>query len=220
MAERFSPFQFLTRDLPDYTHLQQVQMACEAGAKWIQLRTKKLSTDEFLLLAEKAGMITCIFNAVLIINDNVAVARESGADGVHLGQHDMHWSDARQILGPDAIIGVSTHSWEEMSALHNAPVDYAGLGPFQFTATKNRLDALLGIEGIRNIIEKRNQLGMRLPVAAIGGIQLTDVATLLDAGADGIAVSSAIDMKRQPGATVNAFLDQLKELKNQIIVNE
>ncbi|MBX7107230.1 MAG: thiamine phosphate synthase [Chitinophagales bacterium] len=209
MRRQIASLHYLTQDLPGFTHTVQVRMACEAGVSWVQLRMKNTERDEWLQVAREVRAITRAYGATLIINDDAAIAKEAGADGVHLGQTDMHWSDAVKMLGEKAIIGVSAHSWDELWKLKDAKVHYAGLGPFRFTSTKDKLDAVLGLAGIRDIMRMMQQHAFFLPVIAIGGIEQADVKPLMETGIAGIAVSGAINKSVHPQEAARQFLAEL-----------
>lgn len=209
MHNPVSSFHYLTQDLPGFSHAAQAKMACEAGVKWVQLRVKNKSWEEWLQTAREVCAITRHFDATLIINDDAEIAKQCGADGVHLGQSDMHWSEAVKMVGEDAIIGVSAHSWDELWSLNDARIHYAGLGPFRFTETKEKLDEVLGLEGILDIMQLKQEHSFHLPVIVIGGIQLTDVKQLMNAGVHGIAVSSAINKAQHPQEAAAKFLAEV-----------
>ncbi|HYV94865.1 MAG TPA: thiamine phosphate synthase [Chitinophagales bacterium] len=225
MRKSIATLHYLTQDLPDRTHQEQVRIACEAGVKWIQLRVKKPRPDkigtavgreqilssnyEWLMIAEAAKKICDQYRATLVINDSVSIAKAVNADGVHLGQEDESVEEARKILGEEKIIGCSTHSLEDLLTAKNFEVDYFGLGPFRFTSTKENLDAFLGLEGIKKIIQQARIAEITKPIIAIGGIQLNDVHAILEAGADGVAVSSAINLSHDPVKAGKEFLKQL-----------
>ena len=209
MRKPIACFHYLTQDLSHCTHDEQVRIACEAGVKWIQLRVKNKSFDDWLKIAQRARQITNEFNVILIINDNVNIAREINADGVHLGQEDISWKEARKILGDEKIIGYSTHSLEDLLAAKNFDVDYFGLGPFRFTSTKENLHAVLGSDKMKEIIQQVHLAGITKPIIAIGGIQLDDAEEILSAGANGIAVSSAINLSNDPMDAARRFLKQI-----------
>src|SRR5687768_9023316 len=122
MHREIAPFHYLTQDLPQRTHEEQVLIACRAGVKWIQLRLKKSGFNEWAQAARVARKITLDWGVVLIINDNVEIAGEVNADGVHLGKNDIHWTEARKLLGEEKIIGLSAHSFEDVSDARNAEV--------------------------------------------------------------------------------------------------
>ncbi|MBA3648744.1 MAG: thiamine phosphate synthase [Chitinophagales bacterium] len=208
MNKKISGFHFLTQDLPHYSHEKQVQTACEAGVKWIQLRIKNRNEEEWLQIAEHARAITAQFDVKLLINDHPYIAKKIGADGVHLGQDDMPWTEARKILGRDSIIGLSTHTMEQLLDLKNAEIDYVGLGPFRLSGTKQNQYSFLQAEGIKTIISGARKAGMMKPVIAIGGIQLTDVESIFGVNANGVAVSSAVSLSGNPGQSIREFINE------------
>ena len=226
MRNNIASFQYLTQDMTHRSHEEQVHIACKAGIRWIQLRIKTQSFEDWLKTAKEVRRITNDFNATLIINDSVEIAGRAEANGVHLGKEDMSWEEARKILGDEKIIGHSVHSWEELGSAKDFDVDYFGIGPFRFTSTKKNLDPVLGLEGIREITMKAKRSGITKPLIAIGGIQRDDVRPLMEAGLHGVAVSSAINMSGNPEDSIRAFLNQFDTInfsernhsgKNQII---
>jgi thiamine-phosphate pyrophosphorylase len=124
----------------------------------------------------------------IIVNDRVDIALATCADGVHLGQDDLPPSEARDLLGPDAIIGFSTHSVEQAKAALDLPVDYVAIGPVFSTSTKDDPDPVVGLEGLRAV---RSELDS-FPLVAIGGIDRSNAGSVLDAGAQSLAIISAL----------------------------
>jgi len=210
MRREIASLHYLTQDMPHRPHEEQVRIACEAGVEWVQLRVKNKSHHEWLEIAQRVKLVTDKFNVALIVNDSVEIAGAVDADGVHLGQEDLSPIDARKILRDKKIIGFSTHSFEEILAAKNFDVDYFGLGPFRFTSTKEKLDPVLRIEGITEIVQKIRANGITKPIVAIGGIQLKDVSELLLTGVDGVAISSAINGADDPKEMARQFLKQLQ----------
>lgn len=215
MLNNIASLHFLTQDLPAYSHEEQAKVACESGVKWVQLRMKDKPESEMLRIANRVRAITNAFNALLIINDYPAVAKAVEADGVHLGQEDMNWKEARNMLGSNFIIGLSVHSFPEIQEAKNADVNYFGLGPFRFTQTKDKLDPVLGLKGINEIISQAHKQGIVKPMIAIGGIQPVDVNELLKAGVHGVAVSSAINQSQDPAKVIHELLSQLSFLNTK-----
>lgn len=213
MSKQIATFHYLTQDLNNSSHEKQVQTACEAGVRWVQLRVKNKPFSEWLEIAKIVREITSSFGAVLIINDNAEIASLVNADGVHLGQENLPWTEARKILGSNRFIGLSIHSLNELAEVRNAEVDYFGLGPFRFTSTKEKIDPVLGLEGIRQIISSAHNEGILRPFIAIGGIQLCDVCPILAAGANGIAVSSIVNLSLNPHEVIHNFLQEI-EIRN------
>ena len=187
-----------------YSHIELTAMALAGGADTIQFRAKSGSTREMIdsagqmkILCKKAGM-------PLIINDRIDIAMAVGADGVHLGQDDFPIPLARKILGPDAIIGGSAGDMEEALTCLSEGADYIGAGPVFSTDSKSDAGPATGIENIRALVEK-----IPLPVIAIGGIKLTDIKNLLDAGAYGVAVISAVCFDKDPEEAARRFITAL-----------
>lgn len=168
------------------TLYQQVEKALKGGVTFLQLREKNLAEEDFIKEAREIKELCSKYNVPLIINDNVEIAREIDADGVHVGQSDMEAGDVRDRLGPDKIIGVSARTVEQalLAEVHGA--DYLGVGAVFSTSTK--LDARnVSRETLREICK-----AVRIPVVAIGGITRDNVKELTGCGADGIAVISAV----------------------------
>ena len=180
--------------------------ACIGGVDWMQLRVKNKSEDEWKLIAQEAKRICKMHGAKLIINDSVKLAKIIGADGVHLGKEDMPPDEARKLLGPDFIIGGTANTFEDIQRLTSLKVDYIGLGPFRFTQTKKNLSPLLGLKGYVELMKRCLDENIRVPIIAIGGIQLNDVDEILGTGIYGIAVSSAISEAADIAAAAGAFI--------------
>jgi thiamine-phosphate pyrophosphorylase len=183
---------FLTMDEGPIDHLQQVEAACKAGIKWIQLRMKQASDEEVRATALAAKKITDANGCVLIINDRVETALEVKAGGVHLGKQDMAVSAARRLLGKDMIIGGTANTVEEIREHYAQGADYIGLGPYRYTTTKKNLSPVLGLEGYQQIMQILKQERVSIPVVAIGGIEMKDAASLFGLGLHGIAFSGML----------------------------
>ena len=166
--------------------LRQVAEAIDGGAGIVQLREKHLGQADFLEEAERFVALCREKGAVSIINDNVDIAAQVGADGVHVGQEDLEAGRARQMLGPDKVIGVSAHSVAEALAAQAAGADYLGVGAAFVTGTKTDAKPI-SRETIRAITA-----AVDIPVVAIGGISRDNILELRDCGLDGVAVVSAL----------------------------
>ncbi len=200
------------------------------GARLIQLRDKEASSREMLDQARACLKLTRAAGATLIINDRVDVALTAGADGVHLGQDDMEVEDAREILGEDKIIGVSTHSLDqfraaledsglekrEIDALETS-ADYVAIGPVYQTKTKENPEPVVGLEMIREAKKLTDR-----PLVAIGGITAERAPEVIAAGADCVAAISALypwpeklDLMSKPDirGSVRKFIEVLKTRK-------
>lgn len=165
---------------------QQVEAALKGGATCVQLREKNLADSSVLAEAREISALCKQYRVPFILNDNVALAAQCGADGVHLGQEDMDPAEARRILGPDAIIGVSAHNVAEAKAAVAAGADYLGCGAMFATTTKTNVTALPK-ETLRAICT-----AVPVPVVAIGGISKQNLLSLAHCGEAGVALVSAI----------------------------
>jgi thiamine-phosphate pyrophosphorylase len=164
-----------------------VLMALRGGVACIQLREKDLSTRAFVEEAQRIKAIMAPFRAFLIINDRIDVALAVGAHGVHIGQRDMPCEIARKLLGPRAMIGLSVETWEDVERARTLDVDYLGVSPVFKTPTKTDTKGHWGLEGLNRIRAATSR-----PLVAIGGLNASTAADVIRAGADGVAVVSAI----------------------------
>lgn len=200
---------FITQTLPDRTHSEQAALACAGGVRWVQLRVKDMLTPEWREIALETQQICAPFGAMFVINDNVHLAREIGADGVHLGREDMPPQEARSIGGEKFIIGGTANTFKDIQRLAEARVDYIGLGPFRFTTTKENLSPVLGTESYKTIVQQCRDAGIRIPIIAIGGIVQGDIRSLMQTGIYGIAVSSAIGKAANPAEAASLLLHEI-----------
>lgn len=164
-----------------------VEQAVKGGVSMVQLREKECSTLDFLNTALSLKKILVPFNVPLIINDRLDIALASEADGVHIGQQDMPYSIARKMLGYDKIIGLSVENIDHGREANNMDPDYISVSPVFVTDTKPELTHQLGVDGVREIVAFSKH-----PVVAIGSINAQNTPDILQAGATGVAVVSAI----------------------------
>lgn len=203
--------QFITHPSDRYSIPEEVQMAIEGGCRWVQLRMKESSDEEVREVAREIIPMCQETGTILVLDDRVELANELRVHGVHLGKEDMPPMEAREILGPHAIIGATANTAADIEALRGKDVDYVGLGPFRHTATKARLSHILGIEGYREIIAAKKAAGIDLPVVAIGGITLDDIAPLMATGVNGVAVSGSIINAPDPVEYTERLLTALNQ---------
>ena len=170
-------------------HAVQVAGLCEGGARLVQLREKRLSPREFYREALEAVGVARERGALVVVNDRADLALAVGADGVHLGQDDLGPEAARRVLGDGAVIGYSTHDVGQAMRAASMPVDYVAVGPIFATASKERPDPVLGLEGLRRV---REAVGASVRLVAIGGITAERAPACLAAGADCVAVIGAL----------------------------
>ena len=184
--------QFITHPSPRFSITEEVRLVLEGGCKWLQLRMKDASYDEMRATALEIIPLCKENDAIMVIDDNVRLTDELRVHGVHLGKNDMPPRQAREELGPHAIIGVTANTAEDILAMRGIDVDYVGLGPFRFTTTKSALSPVIGLDGYRDIMSAIRNAGSELPVVAIGGITLDDIVPLMETGINGVAMSGAI----------------------------
>lgn len=184
--------QYITDHKEGLTTGEQIEAVCRGGIRWVQLRMKETPEAQLIEEGLLAREICRRYNALFIVNDNVCIARQLDADGVHLGKEDMEPLEARKLLGPGKIIGATCNSWEDVLLRTAQKVDYIGLGPFTFTTTKKKLSPVLGLTGYEDIIDKMHKAGIHIPVFAIGGIAEPDIVPLMKTGIQGIALSGLI----------------------------
>lgn len=184
--------QYISHFTPQISYAEGIRMALEGGCRWIQLRMKDAPAEEIIACAEEVLPLCRRHGAKFLLDDHVELVRQLGADGVHLGKNDMPVDDARKILGPDIIIGGTANTIEDIIRLHKQGADYIGCGPFRFTTTKKNLSPILGLDGYKSIVLKMKELGIDLPIVAIGGITVEDIPAVMGTGVSGIALSGAI----------------------------
>lgn len=184
--------QYISHFTPQIGYAEGIRMALEGGCRWIQLRMKDAPAEEIIACAEKVIPLCHRHGAKFLLDDHVELVRQLGADGVHLGKNDMPVDEARKILGPDIIIGGTANTIEDIIRLHKQGADYIGCGPFRFTTTKKNLSPILGLDGYKSIVLKMKELGIDLPIVAIGGITVEDIPAVMGTGVSGIALSGAI----------------------------
>ena len=168
------------------TLYQQVEQAILGGATFIQLREKQLDDDAFLQEAVEIQALCKRYHVPFVINDNVGIAKQMNADGVHVGQSDMEAGDVRALLGPDKILGVSAKTVEQAVLAQQRGADYLGVGAMFPTDSKSDA-SVITVDTLRDICR-----AVDIPVVAIGGINARNVDRLAGTGIDGVAVISAI----------------------------
>ena len=203
--------QYISQGAKPEDHLTNIQKVCEAGIRWVQLRIKDVDFETYLQMAKEGKKICQAYSAVFIVNDNVSIAKESGAHGVHLGLSDMNPKDARSILGDHSIIGGTANTLQDCLIQAENKVDYIGLGPFRHTDTKKNLSPVLGLEGYRKILAELRASACQIPVIAIGGILESDIKNLMENYVSGIAVSGLLTQNLNLKTTVDYIQGLLKK---------
>jgi thiamine-phosphate pyrophosphorylase len=189
-----------------------VVQAVKGGAAYVQLREKDVSTRFFLEEAKRIKNLLEQYRVPLIINDRVDVALACGAEGVHIGQGDMPFEIVRRLMGQKAIIGLSVETWADVAASQKMDVDYIGVSPVFSTPTKTDTKGAWGLEGLAKI-----KAFSRHPLVAIGGINESNVRKVVKAGADCIAVVSAICASPHPEAAASRINEMINWTLNESV---
>ncbi len=185
--------QYITHENQRLSYLDGAILALMGGCKWVQLRMKEASDEEFLVVGSQLRELCKTYSATFILDDRVHLVKPLGADGVHLGKNDMPIDEARRCLQSDkVIIGGTANTFDDIKRLHQQGANYIGCGPFRYTETKKKLAPTLGFQGYKSLVEKMKSEGITLPIFAIGGILYDDVKALLSIGIDGIAISGGV----------------------------
>ena len=176
------------------------------GATFLQIREKELGDADFLNQAKALKEVAARYGVPYVVNDNIQVALECDADGVHVGQSDIVGKDVRSMIGPDKILGISANTVETAIAAEKAGADYIGVGAVFNTSTKKDATTL-SVSQLREICD-----AVRIPVVAIGGINASNIAELSGSGVDGVAGVSAIFAADDPGAATAQLLDAARKM--------
>lgn len=205
MIKYVAPFHYLTQDLPGRTHAQQAEIACKAGANWIQYRCLTKNDEALINELNTIAMICDDWGATLIITDHFHLMGQVDVQGVHIENMKADLASVRRQIGEDKTLGASANSFEDIQhILSTGAADYIGCGPYKTTLTKPNAYPLLGIQGYRDIIN-RLVSEINIPLLAVGGVQVDDVKPLIDTGVYGVAVSAAVNRAEDPVAAVKEF---------------
>lgn len=201
--------QYITNENCHASIVDQIKGVIAGGGRWIQVRMKEASDDEIRKVVDEIKPLCIETETFLLLDDRVELAKELNVGGVHLGKHDMLPSKARLMLGPGAVIGVTANTIEDVMAVRSLDVDYIGIGPYADTNTKKNLAPILGLEGVKSICDDMQRLEINIAHVAIGGIKKEDVAPLLAAGVNGIAVSGTIAFAKDIEKATREFISLL-----------
>lgn len=198
----------------DISYQEQVELACQGGADMIQLRDKNLSDMELFNISVKLQEICTKYNVYFTVNNRIDITDISKADGVHIGQSDLPVEYARKVVGNSKIIGLSASTYEQVINAAKQPIDYIGYGAIFATETKPESKER-GLE-VLSLIKEQNIINM--PIIAIGGIDKTNVADVIRAGADGVAIVRAVcgakDIKKEAENIKQIILKTGQEKRN------
>jgi thiamine-phosphate pyrophosphorylase len=185
-----------------------VDQAVQGGVTAVQLREKHLATREFVQLGREMKKRLQPRKIPLFINDRLDVAQSVGADGIHVGQEDMHAGDVRSLIGTTMAVGLSVNSARDVIEANSLDVDYLGAGPVFPTATKDDAKEALGIEGLQDLVSLS-----RHPVVAIGSVKASNVARVIKTGVSGVAVVSAICAADSPSRSAAELIQAIRSVR-------
>jgi len=185
-------FHYITDDIPHLTHIEQVQLACEAGAKWIQYRCLSKADDELLAEINAIAEICDDWGTTLIVTNHIHLNGMADIQGFHIEDMDADFASLRKQVGYDITLGGSANTLDGLIRIAKDGADYANLGPFAATENKPNSYPLITVENYKSITDELKKSGVSFPVLAVAGIKIYDVEELMQTGIYGIAVSGAI----------------------------
>jgi thiamine-phosphate pyrophosphorylase len=199
MKKYISKFHYLTQDLPGRSHVEQAQIACTAGANWVQYRCLTKNDDELIAELNQIAEICDEWGATLIVTNHYHLLDKVDAQGVHIEDFDADFAAIRSQISDEKTLGASATNVKRLLSIQaTGVVDYCGYGPFAHTDTKPNDKPLLGFEGYRQL----QRILIDIPVIAVGGIRIADVEPLLQTGVYGIATSAAVNLAVDPAQAV------------------
>lgn len=209
MKKFIEKLQFITHDIHQHSHIEQANIACSEGAKWIQYRCLTKNDEELLEDINAIAGICDDWGATLIVTDHIHLNGKADIQGFHIEDMDADFVKLREQLGEAVTIGGSSNTVEGLIKLAAEGADYAGFGPFYTTRTKPNTAPLLGVEGYEKAMQVLKEQEINLPVLAVGGVTLSDIDPLMATGIFGIAVSEAINQADDMAAAYRAFYDSI-----------
>lgn len=204
-------FQYITHDIPNFSHIDQAQLACEAGAKWVQYRCLSKTDEQLLQDINAIAEICDDWGTTLIVTDHVHLNGKADIQGFHIEDMEADFIALRKLVGNDITLGGSANTHENLIRLANEGADYAGFGPYAKTETKPNDYLPLGLEGYQQAVSELHEKSINLPVLAVGGIKIYDVEALMQTGIYGIAVSGAINFADDFIEAYQDFYTSVKE---------
>lgn len=203
MKKYISKFHYLSQDLAYRSHVEQVKIACQSGANWVQYRSLTKSDKDLIQEINEIASICDDWGTTLILTDHYHLLDQVDAQGVHIEDMKADFNAIREAIGDDKTLGASANNLSDIKRIADSGVvDYIGCGPFAITKTKVNDYPLLGYEGYRKLIEKMKNLEIGIPIIAVGGINLPDFEELLKTGIYGIAVSAAVNLSECPDVMI------------------
>lgn len=205
MKKFISKLHYLTQDLRDRTHLEQVILACESGCKWIQYRCLSKSNQEMLEELHQIATVCDDWGTTLLVTNHWHLLPQADIQGVHIEDMDADVSIIRAKIGEDKILGASATYYPQIVNHIKNGVDYIGCGPFAHTDTKPNNHQHWDVTGYQNMMDNLAKDELSIPLIAAGGVNLESVKALMETGIHGIAVSGAINKSNNPSAAYKDF---------------
>lgn len=210
MKKYISKFHYLTQDLPNRSHIEQTDIACKAGANWIQYRCLTKTDAELIEELHQVASICDDWGATLILTNHYHLLDQVDAQGVHLEDMQADFIKIRDIISDEKTLGASANTIEDIQRIYSSgAVDYIGCGPFSKTDTKANDYPLLGTDGYAERIVKMKERGIEIPILAVGGIKIDDTNHLLNTGIHGIAVSASVNLADDPTEALRDFYKKI-----------
>ncbi|PWS28021.1 thiamine phosphate synthase [Pedobacter yonginense] len=202
--------QYITHDIPNFGHLEQAQLACAAGAKWIQYRCLSKADDALLADIQAIAEVCDDWGTTLVVTNHIHLNGKADIQGFHIEDMDADFSLLRKQVGDDITLGGSANDIENVIRLASEGADYIGYGPFATTSTKPNNYPILGLEGYKNATKQLKALNVYIPILAVGGIKIYDVEALMQTGIYGIAISGAINLADDFNEAYSDFYNAIK----------
>ncbi|QPH37650.1 thiamine phosphate synthase [Pedobacter endophyticus] len=200
--------QYITNDHPSLSHVEQVQLACEAGAKWVQYRCMSKSDEALLTDINAIAEICDDWGTTLIVAEHVQFVGKADIQGFHIEQDNADFTALRKLVGNDITLGGFANSFSDIIRAASDGADYVTFGPFSATIANDVKP--LALDAYQNAVTKLRELNVQLPVLAVGAITLADVAPLMETGIYGVAVSEAINLSDDFIEAYQDFYDAVK----------
>ena len=204
---------FITHKNDKYNYLSGAIEALKGGIRFVQLRMKGASDEEVLQTAKTLREYCDKYAALLTIDDRIDLLQTNLFDGVHLGKNDMPISQAKQITADKYLLGATCNTVQDVQNAIDSGADYLGIGPYRFTTTKTNLSTILGKEGYAKIVAYMRDHNLHTPIYAIGGIEQQDIASLMQTGIYGIALSGVILRSQEAQKTANEIVNLINTIQ-------
>jgi len=206
MRKYISKFHYLSQDLTKRSHIEQVEIACQAGANWIQYRCLSKNDEALIQEIHEIASICDDWGATLILTNHYHLLHQVDAQGVHIEDMNADFIAIREAISDEKTLGASANTFEDIQRIYTSGVvDYIGCGPFAFTKTKPNDYPLLGLSGYQELVQKMQELEIDIPLIAVGGIKLENTEDLISTGIYGLAVSAAVNLAENPGLMIKDF---------------